>query len=58
MALATSYKNRVVVDLLKKIPDIEEKEVLTLIYGDGITEEEKIKNVGTLFTLIQVMKTR
>ena len=45
MALATSYKNRVVVDLLKKIPDIEEKEVLTLIYGDGITEEEKIKNV-------------
>lgn len=45
MAVATRLKNRVVVEVLKKIPNIEEKEVLTLIYGDGITEEEKIKNV-------------
>lgn len=48
MAIATRFKNRVVVELLKKIPDIEDKEVITLIYGDGITEEEKIKNVEAI----------
>lgn len=45
MTISSSLKNRIVVDLLKKIPDIEDKEVLTLIYGDGITEEEKVKNL-------------
>lgn len=45
MAVSSKMKNRIVVEVLKKIPDIENKEVLTLIYGDGITEEEKIKNV-------------
>lgn len=45
MAVSSRMKNRIVVEVLKKIPDIENKEVLTLIYGDGITEEEKIKNV-------------
>jgi uncharacterized protein len=48
MAISSSFKNKIVVDLLKKIPDIEDKEVLTLIYGDGITEEEKIKNVQAI----------
>lgn len=48
MSISTPYKNKVVVDLLKKIPDINDREVLTLIYGDGITEEEKQKNLKAI----------
>ena len=48
MAISSPFKNRIVVDLLKKVPDIKDKEVVTLIYGDGITEEEKVKNVENI----------
>ena len=45
---ATKYKNRAVVDLLAKVPDIENKQVLTLIYGKDLTEEEKTKNMAMI----------
>ena len=45
MSVSTPFKNKVVVELLKKIPDIENKEVLTIIYGKDVTEEEKSKNL-------------
>lgn len=48
MAISSKFKNRIVVDLLKKIPDMDNKEVLTLIYGDGITEDEKVKNIKAI----------
>ncbi len=48
MSLSTSFKNKVVVELLKKIPDINDKEVLTIIYGDGVTEDEKAKNLAAI----------
>ena len=45
---ATKYKNRAVVDLLAKVPDIGNKQVLTLIYGKDLTEEEKTKNMALI----------
>ena len=45
---ATKYKNRAVVDLLAKVPDIENKQVLTLIYGKDLTEDEKTKNMALI----------
>lgn len=48
MSVSTPFKNKVVVELLKKIPDIEEREVLTLIYGADLTEDEKSKNLKTI----------
>jgi len=45
MKMATSFKNRAIVELLKKVPDIEDREVLTIIYGEDTTEEEKVKNL-------------
>lgn len=45
---ATKYKNRAVVDLLAKVPDIENKQVLTLIYGKDLTEDEKTKNMAMI----------
>ena len=45
---ATRFKNRVVVDLLAKVPDIENKQVLTIIYGKDTTEEEKAKNLAVV----------
>lgn len=45
MTISSPFKNRIVADLLRKIPNIKDKEVVTLIYGDGITEEEKVKNM-------------
>ena len=45
---ATRFKNRVVVDLLAKVPDIENKQVLTIIYGKDTTEEEKAKNLANI----------
>ena len=43
---STKYKNRAVIDLLAKVPDMENKQVLTLIYGKDLTEEEKTKNMA------------
>ena len=45
---ATKYKNRAVVDLLAKVPDIENKQVLTIIYGKDLTEEKKKKNMAMI----------
>lgn len=45
MTISSPFKNRIVLDLLRKVPNIKDKEVVTLIYGDGITEEEKQKNI-------------
>ena len=45
---STKFKNRVVVDLLAKVPDIENKQVLTIIYGKDTTEEEKAKNMANI----------
>jgi dihydroxyacetone kinase-like predicted kinase len=43
---ATKYKNRAVVDLLAKVPNIKDKQVLTVIYGKDLTEDEKTKNMA------------
>ena len=43
---STKFKNRVIVDLLAKVPDMENKQVLTIIYGKDTTEEEKTKNMA------------
>ena len=43
---ATKLKNRAIVDLLAKVPGIEDKQVLTVIYGKGLTEDEKSKNMA------------
>ena len=45
---ATKLKNRAVVDLLAKVPNMEDKQVLTLIYGKDLTEEEKTKNMALI----------
>ena len=45
---AKKYKNRDVVDLLAKVPDIENKQVLTVIYGKDLTEDEKTKNMAMI----------
>ena len=45
---STKFKNRVVVDLLAKVPDMENKQVLTIIYGKDTTEEEKAKNLANI----------
>ena len=43
---STKLKNRIVVELLAKVPDMENKQVLTIIYGKDTTEEEKAKNMA------------
>ena len=43
---STKFKNRVIIDLLAKVPDMENKQVLTIIYGKDTTEEEKAKNMA------------
>ena len=45
---ATKFKNRAIVDLLAKVPDMENKQVLTVIYGKDLTEEEKTKNMAAV----------
>ena len=45
---ATKFKNRVVVDLLAKVPGMNDKQVLTIIYGKDTTEEEKAKNLANI----------
>ena len=43
---STKLKNRAIVDLLAKVPGIEDKQVLTVIYGKDLTEDEKTKNMA------------
>ena len=38
-------KNRIVYDVLRKIKDIKDRQVVTIIYGKDTTEDEKIKNM-------------
>ena len=45
---SSRLKNRVLVDLLAKVPDIENKQVLTVIYGKDTTEEEKERNMNNV----------
>ena len=45
---STKFKNRVVVDLLAKVPGIDDKQVLTIIYGKDTTEEEKARNMANI----------
>ena len=45
---ATKLKNRAIVDLLAKVPNMEDKQVLTVIYGKDVTEEEKTKNMALI----------
>jgi len=45
---STKLKNRAIVDLLAKVPDMENKQVLTVIYGKDLTEEEKTKNMAAV----------
>ena len=39
------YKNRIVYELLKRIPDMDDRQVLTIIYGKDVSEDEKKKNM-------------
>lgn len=48
---AGRMKNRIVYDVLRKIKDIKDKQVVTIIYGKDVTEDEKVKNM-------QMLKTR
>lgn len=41
-------KNRIVYDVLRKIKDIKDKQVVTIIYGKDVTEDEKVKNMQML----------
>lgn len=41
-------KNRIVYDVLRKIKDIKDKQVVTIIYGKDTTEDEKVKNMDLL----------
>ena len=43
---SSKLKNRIVGDLLSKVPDIKDKQVLTVIYGKDTTEDEKEKNMA------------
>lgn len=48
IVFAGRMKNRIVYDVLRKIKDIKDKQVVTLIYGKDTTEEEKTKNMELL----------
>lgn len=41
-------KNRIIFDVLRKIKDIKDKQVVTIIYGKDVTEDEKVKNMEVL----------
>ena len=41
-------KNRIVYDVLRKIKDIKDKQVVTIIYGKDTSEDEKVKNMELL----------
>lgn len=42
---STYLKNRIVFELLKRIPDIKDRQVLTVIFGKDVSEEEKQRNM-------------
>ena len=48
MTISSPLKNSIIVNLLKKIKDINEKEVLIIIYGADVTEDEKAKNLKAI----------
>lgn len=48
IVFAGRMKNRIVYDVLRKIKDIKDKQVVTIIYGKDVTEDEKIKNMQML----------
>ena len=41
-------KNRIVYDTIRKIKDLKDKQVVTIIYGKDTTEDEKVKNMELL----------
>ncbi len=41
-------KNRIVYDVLRKIKNIKDKQVVTIIYGKDVTEDEKVKNMDLI----------
>ena len=45
IVFAGRMKNRVVYDTLRKIKDIKDRQVVTIIYGKDVTEDEKVKNM-------------
>lgn len=45
---SSRMKNRIVYDTLRKIKDIKDKQVVTIIYGKDTTEDEKVKNMELL----------
>lgn len=45
IVLSSKLKNSVLASLLAKIPTIKDKQVLTIIYGKDLTEDEKKKNL-------------
>ena len=48
IVFAGKMKNRIVYDTLRKIKNIKDKQVVTIIYGKDTTEDEKIKNMEIL----------
>ena len=48
IVFAGKMKNRIVYDTLRKIKDIKDKQVVTIIYGKDTTEDEKVKNMEML----------
>lgn len=45
IVFAGRMRNRIVYDTLRKIKDIKDRQVVTIIYGKDVTEEEKVKNM-------------
>lgn len=45
IVFAGKMKNRIVYDTLRKIKDIKDRQVVTIIYGKDVTEDEKVKNM-------------
>ena len=50
IVFAGRLKNRIIYDVLRKIKDIKDKQVVTIIYGKDVTEDEKTKNMEALRT--------
>ena len=48
IVFAGRMKNRIVYDTLRKIKNIKDKQVVTIIYGKDTTEDEKVKNMEAL----------
>ena len=48
IVFAGRMKNRIIYDTLRKIKNIKDKQVVTIIYGKDTTEDEKVKNMEVL----------